>query len=206
MPIKYYVVWEGRETGVFEEWERCKAAIYGQDGAMYKCFYSLEAAQKAYEEGFEHYWGRDVDEDTLFEHQGLLVGEPAEESICVDVSWHQIKSRIAYRGVETSSGRELFAQGPFAGGTILAGEYLAIVHALAYLKKVGSPIPVYTESRYALGWIRAKGHCSNLLETPANYPLRILLERADRWLHANTFQNPILKWEAKVWGKNPASY
>jgi hypothetical protein len=45
MTSKYYVVLEGREMGVFDEWEQYEAGIEGHAGGMYKCFYSLEAAQ-----------------------------------------------------------------------------------------------------------------------------------------------------------------
>ena len=43
---KYYTVWKGHNTGVFETWEDCKAQIKNFKGAQYKSFTSFEAAKK----------------------------------------------------------------------------------------------------------------------------------------------------------------
>ena len=45
---KYYVVWEGYETGVFDSWEEAEEQIKGYPGARYKSYDSLEAAIGAY--------------------------------------------------------------------------------------------------------------------------------------------------------------
>ena len=42
---------------------------------------------------------------------------------------------MEYRGVDTKSKKQLFIQGPFEEGTNNIGEFLAIVHGLALLKK-----------------------------------------------------------------------
>lgn len=33
---KYYVVWAGHDTGVFDSWEECKLQVEGFNGARYK--------------------------------------------------------------------------------------------------------------------------------------------------------------------------
>ena len=48
MKKKYYVVWNGADTGVFDSWDECKLQINGYPGAKYKSFDSLEAAIEAY--------------------------------------------------------------------------------------------------------------------------------------------------------------
>ena len=45
---KYYVVWHGRETGVFDSWKRCEESVKGFEKAKYKSFDSLEQAQEAF--------------------------------------------------------------------------------------------------------------------------------------------------------------
>ena len=45
---KYYVVWEGREQGIFDNWAKCKAQIEAFKGAKYKSFPSLAEAEQAY--------------------------------------------------------------------------------------------------------------------------------------------------------------
>ena len=41
---KFYVVWKGRDTGVFYTWAECKAAIDKFEGALYKSYESEEEA------------------------------------------------------------------------------------------------------------------------------------------------------------------
>lgn len=43
---KYYAVKQGRETGIFHDWDTCKAAVEGYSGAEYKGFVRLEDAEK----------------------------------------------------------------------------------------------------------------------------------------------------------------
>ena len=43
----YYVVFEGRQRGVFRDWESCKAQISGYQNALYRRFTSKEAADQA---------------------------------------------------------------------------------------------------------------------------------------------------------------
>ena len=44
--MKYYVVWNGLETGVFTTWEECSRQIKGVQGALYKSFKTMEEAEK----------------------------------------------------------------------------------------------------------------------------------------------------------------
>lgn len=48
MAQKYYVVWEGRETGIFTTWAQCKAQVDKFAGARYKSFPSLVEAESAF--------------------------------------------------------------------------------------------------------------------------------------------------------------
>ena len=38
---KYYVVWEGKKTGVFSSWDTVKKLVQGYEGAKYKSFGEL---------------------------------------------------------------------------------------------------------------------------------------------------------------------
>ncbi len=49
--------------------------------------------------------------------------------------------------------------------------HLAIVHAIAHLKKQNSNIPIYSDSRNAIGWVQDKTHRSSLLPTDKNKKL-----------------------------------
>lgn len=48
MAKKFYVVWKGRETGIFTDWNTCKKQVDGFTGAKYKSFKTREEADAAY--------------------------------------------------------------------------------------------------------------------------------------------------------------
>ncbi|MES1196970.1 MAG: ribonuclease H family protein, partial [Steroidobacter sp.] len=51
MSSKYYVVWVGRQTGVFTDWPSAQQAVDGFASARYKSFNSRAEAEQAYKEG-----------------------------------------------------------------------------------------------------------------------------------------------------------
>lgn len=48
MASKFYVVWAGRETGIFTDWSTCKKQVDGFVGARYKSFLTREEAEAAF--------------------------------------------------------------------------------------------------------------------------------------------------------------
>ena len=51
MAKKFYVVWQGRETGIFKDWMTCKKHIDKFAGARYKSFPTLAEAEAAFHGG-----------------------------------------------------------------------------------------------------------------------------------------------------------
>ena len=47
---KFYVVWKGKRTGIFESWDDCNAQIKGFKGAQYKSFSTFKEAKEAFED------------------------------------------------------------------------------------------------------------------------------------------------------------
>lgn len=45
---KYYVVWQGRKTGIFTDWPTTQASVAGFSGASHKSFLTREEAEAAY--------------------------------------------------------------------------------------------------------------------------------------------------------------
>ncbi len=45
MASKYYAVKEGRNIGIFDTWDECKAQVDGYSGAVYKSFKTLDEAK-----------------------------------------------------------------------------------------------------------------------------------------------------------------
>lgn len=203
---KFYVVWKGKRPGVYTTWEDCKAAITGYKGAQYKSFSSFDEAKKAYNSNYEEYKGKKNATSSLTPEQLLIIGEPNYHSIAVDAASSGNPGIMEYQGVDTKTGKILFKQGPFQQGTNNIGEFLAIVHGLAFLKQHKSDRIIYTDSRTAMSWVRKKTCNTKLVETVENKGLFDLIRRAITWLKNNSYNTPIVKWETKAWGEIPADF
>ncbi|MEM0575577.1 ribonuclease H family protein [Flavobacterium polysaccharolyticum] len=204
---KYYVVWKGRKTGIFSSWEDCKAQTNGFDGAVFKSFESKELAEEAFHSSSSDYVGRNKKVVSYLSKEELaLIGEPIEDAIAVDGAWDNTTGLVEYQGVYIKTGEVLFHVGPLEDGTINMVEFLAIVHALALCKQWHWTIPIYSDSKIALGWIKEKKARTNHSFSEKNKKLFEMLARAEKWLKSNTYENELLKWETKAWGENPADF
>lgn len=202
---KYYVVWDGRETGVYNSWESCKEQVSGYPGAVYKSFNSEEQAYEAfYEDSKEHVGNKKKPQLTA--EQKKKYGEPILESISVDGASSSRGGMSEYRGVYTHNAEEIFRMGPFPDGTNNLMEFLALVHALGFCKQKGITLPIYSDSRTAILWVRNKNIKTKQARTERNKELFALIDRALIWLKENDYTNQILKWETKVWGEIPADF
>ena len=204
--IKYYVVWKGHNPGIYTTWEDCKKQITGFTEAVYKSFKNEVLAKQAYADSPEIYIGFDERKLSVTPKQRAIVGDPVPNSISVDAACSGNPGILEYRGVNTASGREIFRQGPFPEGTVNLGEFLALVHGLAHLKKKNSAIPIYSDSRTAIAWVRKKRINTRLERKSKNEKLFQLIDRALFWLHNNSYENKILKWETEYWGEIPADF
>lgn len=203
---KFYVVWKGRETGIFNTWDECTKQIHGYAGAVYKSFKTRQLAEEAYKSSSKEFIGKDIFETELTEEQLQLIGDPILDSISVDAAWNTFTGVVEYQGVDTKTQKVLFHAGPFEDGTVNIAEFLAIVHALAYCKQKGIALPIYSDSRNAIGWVADKQARTNHARTATSEKLFQLIDRALAWLNANEYSNPILKWETRAWGENPADF
>lgn len=204
---KYYVVWKGKKPGVFSSWKVCKAQIEGVEGAQYKSFTSLEEAEKALNGNYKDYMGKDTKKKRLTASEKAAFGQPILDSIAVDAACSGNPGKMEYQGVYTKTKKGIFKKGPFAKGTNNIGEFLALVHALAYLKKKNLPhLTIYSDSKIAMSWVRQKKCKTKLQFTQENQELKNLIVRAEVWLHNHSYSNPIKKWETKAWGEIPADF
>ncbi|OIQ27737.1 MAG: ribonuclease H [Bacteroidetes bacterium MedPE-SWsnd-G2] len=202
---KYYTIWQGHKTGVFDNWKTCKKHISDYKGAQYKSFESLEAAQKAFNGKYSDYIGK-AKVSSLSKQELEKIGQPNLNSISVDAASSGNPGIMEYRGVDTASKKQLFIQGPFDQGTNNIGEFLAIVHGLAFLKKQNSNRIIYTDSRTAMSWVRKKKCNTKLQENQKNKAVFELVSRAEAWLNTNPYTTTIVKWETKAWGEIPADF
>ncbi len=201
---KYYAVWEGHETGVFDNWKDCERAIKGYPAAKYKSFENEAQAHAALG---GNYWKHVVSKTSKSASANPSAGGgPVFESISVDAAYSSASKDMEYQGVYTKDKNVIFKVGPLPKGTNNVGEFLALVHALALCKQRKIPLPIYTDSMTAMAWIRNKKAKTTLKEEPANEKLFDYIDRAENWLKNNTWNNKILKWDTENWGEIPADF
>jgi ribonuclease HI len=202
---KYYVVWAGKRPGIYLSWEECRRQVDGEAGAKYMSFPTLEAAEEAFEKSHSLYVGK---KPLLPVNRKLsgLTGIPVWESISVDAACSGNPGVLEYRGVYTNTGKEIFRRGPFPEGTTNIGEFLAIVTGLAWLRVNKLDLPLYSDSRNGIKWVKMKRVNTKLEKTPENAALFEVIDKALVWLHNNSYENKILKWETAEWGEIPADF
>lgn len=202
---KFYVVWKGVNPGVYSTWHDCQAQIKGYEGAVYKSFASREEAEQAYVSSPFAYIGRQAAARREKKVEEALSAEVCLEALAVDAACSGNPGPMEYRGVYLRTGKEIFHFGPMQG-TNNIGEFLAIVHGLALLKQKGLNMPIYSDSRNAISWVKQKKCKTKLPREPRTEALFQLIERAEKWLHENSYTTPILKWETDRWGEVPADF
>ena len=203
----FYVVWRGKQTGIFASWDECEPLVKGAEGACYKGFATREEAEKALADGPETYIKKKAKSETASaKGANPRNSNPILPALAVDAACSGNPGVMEFRGVIADTGTEVFHRGPFECGTNNIGEFLAIVLGLAYLKQNNLPWALYSDSRTALAWLK-KGHADTKLEwNSRNQDLFFMLRKAEEWLHDNTWTTPIYKWETKHWGEIPADF
>ena len=206
---KYYVVWAGHDTGVFDSWEECKLQVEGFNGARYKRFPTREQAVAAYRGNQSEHMGL---LRAMSRHKATAVNydsfpEIVKGAIAVDAACSRNPGPVEYQGVDIDSGQRIFHLGPLHGGSNNMGEFLAIVHALAMLEQQGrSGVTIYSDSRTAMALVRNRKARTTIAPTAANEPIRRLIARAEAWLQSHTPANRVVKWETERWGEIPADF
>lgn len=202
---KYYVVWVGLRPGIYETWADCKAQIANYPNATYKSFKTRQEAEKAYKQPATASIGKKA--KAAPRDLSAFKDEIIWESISVDAACSNNPGIMEYRGVVTQTGKEIFRLGPFEEGTNNVGEFLALVHGLALLKKKGKEdIPIYSDSKTAMAWVRNRKAKTTLKQTSKNEAIFQLINRALRWLENNSYKTKIYKWDTERWGEIPADF
>ena len=210
---KYYVVWQGNTPGIYDNWADCQKQVVGVTGAQYKSFDSLTAAQSAFQRPYDEVKGTQttrecmvgVDENGMtFVRHGDVPG-PVLDSLAVDAACSGNPGVMEYQGVYVATRQRLFHY-KTPVGTNNIGEFLGIVHGLAYLKQHNLDLMLYTDSKTALSWVRRKECRTKLPLTPQTADLWNIIRRAEAWLQNNTYTTEISKWDTDHWGEIPADF
>ena len=198
---KYYVVLKGVTPAIYSSWEECQAQIAGVQ-ALYKSFNSLEEAERAYASPAHEYIGRDTKSDAAPEAAQRYI---IKNALAVDAACSGNPGMMEYRGVYIGTGEEIFHFGPMYG-TNNIGEFLAIVHGLALLKQKNIDLPIYSDSRNALLWVKQKSCKTKLPRDEKSEQMFVYVDRAEKWLRENSYTTNLLKWETDKWGEIPADF
>ena len=197
---KFYVVWEGLKPGVYTSWTDCQLQTKGVEGAKYKSFDTKEEAERALASSPYQYIGKQAKAKPK-----ALPANISTECLAVDAACSGNPGPMEYRGVYLRTNEEIVHFGPTLG-TNNIGEFLAIVHGLALLKQKKLTMPIYSDSKTAISWVKNK-KCKTLLTRDAQTEeLFQLIERAENWLKKNSYSTKIIKWETQEWGEIPADF
>jgi len=206
--LKYYVVWLGKKPGVYRTWKECQEQVKGFEGARYMSFPNEEQAKFAFNDtkGMWAYLGIKSKSEELIATNTSSGKGPVWESISVDAACSGNPGEMEYQGVYTKTGKRIFHGGPYSEATNNIGEFLALVHVLAMLKQQNKKMPVYSDSKTAMSWVKNKKAKTKLEHTGRNNRVFEMIARAETWLKNNTWDIPILKWDTKNWGEIPADF
>lgn len=213
---KYYVVWTGREPGVYDNLQDAMEQVEDYPGASFKGYDSAAEAAEAFRRGNARSDGKDLG-SLLMEAQrhNMPAGNQPDymtnpeidlDGWAVDAACAGNPGRMEYRGVELMTGRELFRVGPFEKSTNNIGEFLAIVHALSLMFRKGERHTVYSDSKTGMAWVRNRKVKTQLPREPQTEKSFELMERALSWLNTHTVDVKIRKWETERWGEIPADF
>lgn len=201
---KFYVVLEGHQTGIFDNWPETEAQIKGFSGAKFKGFPSREQAEDALEFGWED--GKHSP-NTSPADPAPATADYIAESISVDAACSGNPGVMEYQGVITGSGKQIIKSKIYPVGTNNIGEFLAVVHALRHLSALNdTKTPIYTDSISAIAWVRNKRVKTSLPHNADTEMLYKDINSAIDWLYDNDYQNQILKWDTRAHGESKADF
>ena len=218
---KYYVVWQGKQPGIYTDWDTCREQVAGVQGAQYKGFDTLAEAEAAIKlpygsvvrvENAERRAESGKSTVLFIDNDGMTAIRPDAQpplpvldALAVDAACSGNPGIMEYQGIYIPTRTRVFHyQAP--KGTNNIGEFLAIVHGLSYLKKHHLDQIIYSDSVNAMSWVRQKVCKSKLPDDASTAELWDFVHRAEQWLRSNTYTTEIRKWDTDRWGEIPADF
>lgn len=217
---KYYVVWQGKQPGIYSDWDECKAQVQGVQGAQYKGFDSMAEAEAAIKLPYSSVVTATpicrtaqtsakevlfIDEDGMTAIRPGTMNPPILDALAVDAACSGNPGVMEYQGIYIPTRTRVFHYRA-EKGTNNIGEFLAIVHGLSYLKKHHLNQIIYSDSVNAIHWVRQKVCKSKLVEDASTAELWDYIHRAENWLRTNSYTTEIRKWDTDHWGEIPADF
>lgn len=206
----YYLVFVGKNPGVYQSWDECVIQVHKYSGAKYKKVKanSLEDAWRIFNKIKDPYL-ENINK-AKNRHNSYVPREDDIYNNFLSVDGASNYKHFEFRGVWVDSKEVAFASPKYEGGTSNIAEFLGLVEGCKFLIKEGLPINIYTDSLIAIGWFRKQRVRTKAAEYGLMTPqIEFLLEESKVFLQENESilkDAIILKWETKDWGEIPADY
>lgn len=209
MAKKFYVVWNGFDVGVFEDWATCKKATQGFSGASFRAFNDREFAYREFERGCPN--KRGIVSDNIC-NVPIVAPEatkpPVSNFIAVDGSYSSSTKLMQYRCVCGETGEEIFCSSMVRGGNQNIAEFLALVGAIKYRMSSGRyDLDIYCDSQTALAWLRNR-KINTSFDYQKHQYIATRIESAMTFLfrYSSIKFERIYKWDSRRWGEIPADF
>lgn len=182
---KYYTVRAWKKTWVFDTRAECEASVKWFQWAQYKSFPSCEQAEHAFSQDYEIFLSKKPTTDIFADIVPFEKNSIAVDAACSGNPWI-----MEYRGVDLKTWEEIFRE-KFKLGTNNIGEFLALIHGIAYLDKKWSDAAIYSDSRIAINRVKQKKCTTKLERNSKTEDLYKAIVKALLYLEKN--QNILLK-------------
>jgi ribonuclease HI len=215
MSKKIYIVLQGYQTGVFDNWDDCKKVVNGFPNAKYKSFKNENEIQldsnKEYFKIYQSYNNINIDLKSKTETLNKTI-DYKENSISVDGACSGNPGDGAFQCVDVLTGEQIFYYDGFKNTTNNIMEFLALVEALRYtlsLEEKDRRI-IYSDSKTAISWVLNKKVKTSLNRNSQNLDSFLMIEKSLEWLKTCNTTYLVLpliqKWNTKSWGEIPADF
>lgn len=210
MAQKFYVVWEGRQRGIFTDWDHCKAQIDKFAGARYKSFKTRAEAEAAFRGSSDEVIGKARPAARSQSGRGPrthtaaeVAGHPAQTKIFADGGCEPNPGRAGSGVVVYREGRvaELWYGLYNPRGTNNTAELNALHQALLMAERElerQATVAIFCDSKYAIqcvtqwaagwqkkGWKKPGGDIKNLDLIQPSFALYTKLKKSVQVLHVN---------------------
>lgn len=129
--------------------------------------------------------------------------------LCVDGAFSYQRNRMEFQAIGLPEHAIVFEKGPYEGGGASIAEFVGLVQGLQYLQANGLDMPIYSDSKTAISWIRKKRLNSKVIKRDDCPELiKSMVADAMKWVRQNEdfLAGRIRKWHTRFWGENPADY
>ena len=174
MAKKYYVVWEGRQKGIFTDWPTAQASVAGHKGAKYKGFESRGLAEQAFAQAPEKSIKAKKPGKTTRKRPTFVLNESYDTHIFCDGGCDPNPGPAASGVIVYKAGRvQAKYLGLYHQGTNNTAELNALFEAMKLAKDfalTGNKVQILSDSSYSVkamtqwaedwqrkGWTRGKG-------------------------------------------------